>query len=147
MPILTFNAHGSAETPTKLIVKARGFTLTIDEPPSLGGEDAGPNPVEYILAGFMGCMNVVVHMVAKERGVKINSLEVEASGPLDPTRLEGRPTEERAGYQSIELVFTIDADASEEEIAEVVRIAETRCPVSDNLTNSTPITVRVRSST
>ena len=90
-------------------------------------------------------MNVVVHMVARERGVKINSLEVEASGPLDPTRLEGKPTEERAGYQSIELVFTIDADASEEEIAEIVRIAETRCPVSDNLSNPTPITVRVRS--
>ncbi len=145
MPILTFDAHGTAETPTKLTVKVRDFTLTIDEPPSLGGEDAGPNPVEYILAGFMGCMNVVVHMVARERGVKINSLEVDASGPLDPTRLEGKPTEERAGYQSIELVFTIDADASEEEIAEIVRIAETRCPVSDNLSNPTPITVRVRS--
>ena len=145
MPILTFDAHGTAETPTKLTVKVRDFTLTIDEPPSLGGEDAGPNPVEYILAGFMGCMNVVVHMVARERGVKINSLEVEASGPLDPRRLEGKPTDERAGYQSIELVFTIDADASEEEIAEVVRIAETRCPVSDNLSNPTPITVRVRS--
>lgn len=145
MPKLTFNAHGSAETATKLTVKARDFTLTIDEPPSLGGEDAGPNPVEYILAGFMGCLNVVVHMVARERGVTINALEVEASGPIDPSRLQGIPTDERAGYQSIELVFSIDADASDEEVAEIVRIAETRCPVSDNLKNPTPVSVRVRS--
>lgn len=27
--------------------KARDFTLFIDEPPNLGGQDKGPNPVEY----------------------------------------------------------------------------------------------------
>ena len=64
MPILTFDAHGTAETPTKLTVKVRDFTLTIDEPPSLGGEDAGPNPVEYILAGFMGCYPIPLIRIA-----------------------------------------------------------------------------------
>jgi uncharacterized OsmC-like protein len=35
----------------------------------------------------------------------------------------------------------IDSDASDEEIDEVLRIAESRCPVADKLHNPTPLTL------
>ena len=34
------------------------FSLTVDEPPTLGGSDAGPNPVELILAGLATCQEI-----------------------------------------------------------------------------------------
>ena len=32
--------------------RIRQFALTVDEPPTLGGSDAGPNPVELVLAAL-----------------------------------------------------------------------------------------------
>jgi len=51
-----------AETPTRVTAKARQFSIVIDEPPSLGGHDAGANPVEYLLASYAGCVNVMAHL-------------------------------------------------------------------------------------
>lgn len=37
---------------------ARGFRLIVDEPPSFGGADAGPNPEEILLAGVGTCQAI-----------------------------------------------------------------------------------------
>jgi len=120
----------------------RQFTFSIDEPPALGGTDAGPNPVEYVLSSIAGCINVVLHMVAKEQGVEIRSLKLWVTGQLDTDRLMGVDTERRAGFESVDLTAEVDSPASAEEIDALLRIAETRCPVADNLGNPTPVTLR-----
>jgi uncharacterized OsmC-like protein len=61
---------GVSEFPIRLAVSVRDFSLIIDEPPSPGGTDEGPNPVENVLASVASCMNVVIHMIARERGVE-----------------------------------------------------------------------------
>src|SRR6202044_2456529 len=33
----------------------REFSLTVDEPPTLGGSDAGPTPVELLMVGLATC--------------------------------------------------------------------------------------------
>lgn len=141
----TFTARATAGTETRVNVQLRDFTLTIDEPVALGGSDQGPNPVEFVLAAVMGCMNVVVHLVAKERGVRIRSLEATARGSLDPARFMGRPTQERTGFTEIEVGLDIDSDASSEELEEIIHVAEERCPVSDNLSHPTPVRIRLTS--
>src|SRR5699024_3777528 len=40
--------------------------VLIDEPESLGGTDIAPNPVEYLLAGLGGCINVLVVTFAEQ---------------------------------------------------------------------------------
>lgn len=133
----------TAESPTKLAVSARDFGFIIDEPPSFGGTDAGPNPVEYLLASLAGCMNVVIHMIAHERGVEVRALRLTVNGDLDPSRLMGHPTENRSGFQSIELIADIDSDASPADLDEILRLSELRCPVSDNVGAETPIAIRL----
>lgn len=133
---------GTAESPTKLAVSVRDFALVIDEPPSFGGTDAGPNPVEFLLAALAGCMNVVIHMIAHERGVELRALHLTVNGELDPSHLMGHPTENRFGFQSIELIADIDSDASPADLDEILRLSELRCPVSDNLGAKTPIAIR-----
>ncbi|MGV8885609.1 MAG: OsmC family protein [Microbacteriaceae bacterium] len=143
---LHFTVTGKAESPTKLAVSVRDFTFVIDEPPSFGGADSGPNPVEYTLAALAGCMNVVIHLIAHERGVEVRSLHLTAHGELDPAHLMGQPTENRSGFRAIELIAEIDADADASELDEILRLAESRCPVSDNLSHETPLTIRLASS-
>ncbi|MFO8001534.1 MAG: OsmC family peroxiredoxin, partial [Marinilabilia sp.] len=67
MPKVTFSISGKNENPTKFVAKARNFEIVVDEPRNLGGTDQGPNPVEYILAAYAGCLNVMGHIVAKEQ--------------------------------------------------------------------------------
>lgn len=143
---LKVTVKGVSKSPTKLAVSVRSFSFVIDEPASFGGSDTGPNPVEFALSALAGCMNVVIHMVAKERDVQVRALNLTVRGELDTSRLLALHTENRAGFEVIELIADIDSDSSRAELDEVLRLAALRCPISDNLSNTTPVTVRLAAS-
>ena len=124
-----------------MAVKARDFTMIIDEPPALGGEDTGPNPVEYVLSAIVGCLNVTGHIVAKEMGLMINSLEITANGDINPELLFGKSEKDRAGFKGINIEFCVDAQADQETLDSWLSQVKTRCPVSDNLANTTPLSI------
>lgn len=141
MSDLTFKVSGTSESPARTRVAARNFSLVVDEPPALGGSDEGANPVEYVLAGFAGCLNVVAHLVAQELGFKIHTLQIEAEGRLNPQRLLNHPTLDRAGFKDIGVQLHVHAEADEPTLARWVSIIESRCPVADNLGQPTPVRV------
>ncbi|HDP76809.1 MAG TPA: OsmC family peroxiredoxin [Mesotoga infera] len=141
MPDANFRVRAVSESPARVAVKARNFTMIVDEPPNLGGDDMGANPVEYVLAALAGCLNVVGHLVANEMGFQIEKLEIDVYGPLNPARLFGKSYEDRAGYKEITAEMKVDTDADEETLKKWVEAVEDRCPVSDNLGNSTPVRV------
>ena len=145
MSDVMFSVSGQSETATRLAVQVRDFELIVDEPPGLGGDDEGPNPVEYILAGLAGCLNVMGHIIAKEMGFTIRALTIDAAGPLNPEKLLGKHTDDRAGYKNIAVTLSVDADVDQATLDRWLATIETRCPVSDNLMNLTPVAVRARS--
>ena len=141
--MLTFEANAVSTSDTGLTVHARDFEWLVDEPPSLGGGDKGPNPVEYTLGSLLGCLNVVVHLIAKERGVTLTSFSASAKGELDPTKFLGQAMDVRAGYQSIAVTIEVEGDATDEQLAEIAAAAEQRCPVSDNISHETPVSIGI----
>lgn len=143
MSDLIFSVKGESTSPAQFVAKTRGFKLVIDEPEDLGGSNEDANPVEYILAGLAGCLNVVGHLVAKELGFTIRNLKIEVSGSVNPDRLFGTSKAERAGFKEINLTLIPETDASIETLAQWLRIVEDRCPVKDNLANETPVKVSV----
>jgi uncharacterized OsmC-like protein len=66
MSDLKISIEGEAQSAARFSANARQFNIVIDEPPQLGGEDLGANPVEYLLASYAGCINVVAHLTARE---------------------------------------------------------------------------------
>jgi len=143
MSDLIFSVKGSNEHPTKFIAEARNFKLVVDEPNELGGTDHGANPVEYLLAGYAGCLNVVSHLVANELGFTIHKLDVVIEGNLDPAKLFGEETTGRAGFKSISAKLIPEAEADQETLNRWLEIVERRCPINDNLSNPTSIQVTV----
>lgn len=141
MSDLKFTARARSESPAKTIVEARGFKIIIDEPESLGGSDHGANPVEYILGALAGCLNVVGHLIAKELDFTLRGLELELEGDLNPEKLFGTSSENRAGYSEVRVKITPDADADQEILSKWLDIVKDRCPVSDNIANPTPVTI------
>ncbi len=144
MSTLSFSISGESHNATKFEAKARNFSFIVDEPESLGGNDHGPNPVEYLLGSYAGCLNVVVHLVAKEEGILINKLNITIDGDLDPAKFIGQPGFNRAGFQHINVKLDIDADADDAAINKIIGIAKNRCPINDNLTNVTQVNYTVK---
>ncbi|UMB53006.1 OsmC family protein [Lutibacter sp. A64] len=144
MEDLKFRVVAQSENPTKTVVKARGFEIVIDEPESLGGTNDGANPVEFILAALCGCINVMGHVIAKEMDFELRGLKIKMCGNLNPQRLFGASFEDRSGYKRIDVSLEPDCDVSIEVLEEWIAKIEDRCPVSDNLTNKTPVNLLLK---
>ncbi len=141
MSNLNFSIKAKSENPTKTIVEARNFKMIVDEPQNLGGTDDGANPVEYVLAALAGCLNVVGHLIAKEMGFEVKGISIDIDGDLDPAKFMGHKADTRAGYSEIRVKIKADTDADDATISKWVKAIELRCPVSDNLTNPTPVKI------
>ncbi|PCH77355.1 MAG: osmotically inducible protein C [Flavobacteriaceae bacterium] len=146
MPDLKFRVKAKSVNATKTIVKARGFEMIVDEPAGLGGTDEGANPVEYILAAYAGCLNVMAHVCAPEFGITLRGVEIDLQGNLNPNRLFGKSFEDRAGYKGIKVVLKADCDADDATLDLWIKDVVNRCPVGDNLKNTTDIVIKVKRS-
>lgn len=144
MKDLQVNIKAHSENATQTVVNARNFQMTIDEPQHLGGTNEGANPVEYLLGALSGCLNVVGHLVAREMGFTLRSMDINLQGSLNPGRFTGQSYEERAGFREIDVSIDADADANEETLQKWVETIEDRCPVSDNLVKATPVNISVQ---
>ena len=138
---LKFSINSTSESAARTRVSTRGFDLIVDEPAALGGTDHAPNPVEYILAGYAGCINVVAHLVANELDFKLENFKVDIQGSINPERLFGTSYEERAGYKSLEVTLQTSSDIDPDTKKVWLEKVKNRCPVNDNLSNPTPIKI------
>ncbi len=141
MANLKFSSHAKSESSTKTVIETRGFKIIVDEPENLGGTNGGANPVEYVLAALSGCLNVVGHLIAKEMGFELRGMEIDMVGELDPAKFMGQKTDKRAGYSTINVTIKPDTDADQEVKKLWLNRVEERCPVSDNLVHTTPVSI------
>ncbi len=119
---------------------ARQFQLTIDQPPSGGGKDAGPNPLEYLFMSLAGCIVTIGKIIAKQEQLPVRGISVVVEGDVDIDVLMGKSHDgTRAGFQSVTVTTTIDADMTQEEKEKLVERIDSRCPISDNIFHTTPL--------
>ena len=138
-----FSVSANDESETKTVVEARGFEFIVDEPAALGGTNSGPNPVEYLLGAWAGCLNVVVHKVSNEHEIDLDSVNIEIQGDLDPRKFLGLVDDVRAGYQEVQVQIEVESDADEDTLEALGAEIEDRCPVGDNIGNPTPTSVTI----
>ncbi len=122
--------------------EVRGFTVPIDEPRELGGNDTAPNPVELLLAALGGCQEIVYRAFAAVLGIEIDSIEVHAKGYLDLHGFLGL-AEVPAGFTNISYTTRIISAASPESIRQLAALVEKHCPVQDTLSRPIPVSGKV----
>ncbi|MEO8748071.1 MAG: alpha/beta fold hydrolase [Rhodanobacter sp.] len=61
------------------LVHAGRHELIADEPASVGGDDAGPGPFDYLLAALGACTTMTLRMVAERKGWQLGPVEVTLS--------------------------------------------------------------------
>ena len=114
-----------------------------DHPEIFAAEDNGITPIEYLLVGLAGCLSAGVASIAQNRGIQLRSVESTVEGSHDLRGFLGVDSDVRNGFNDIKVTFTIDADASREEIEALVAQSQKRSAVFDALSNPTEVTVMV----
>ncbi len=118
-------------------------TFDADHPETFAATDNGITPIEYLLVGLASCLTAGVASVAQNRGIQLRSVESTVEGNHDIRGILGVDTDVRNGFNNVKVTFTIDADASKEDIEAIVAQSQKRSAVFDALTNPTDVTVEV----
>ena len=101
--------------------RTESFVLEADEPDVLLGTNKGANPVEHLLHALASCMTTAMVYHAAARGISLESVESHLEGELDLHGFLGLDENVSPGYESIRVTFRVKADASAEELEELVK--------------------------
>ncbi len=112
-----------------------GQEMIIDEPRSLGGDGAGPDPYTMILSALGGCISMTVTLYARRKNWPLERVTVR----LSASRIHARDCVEcersTEGFvHRIERSVTVEGDLTDEQRARLQEIAH-KCPVHKTLTS------------
>lgn len=117
-----------------------GRVLITDEPASLGGEGAGPDPYTLLLAALGSCVSMTVTLYARRKGWPLERATVR----LRQRRVHAKDCEvcrsTGDGFiQHIERSVRLEGPLTEEQRARLQEIAH-KCPVHRTLTGEVAVT-------
>lgn len=91
----TYSIAGRTSGTTSMS-QARDHTFRSDTPPSGGGHDTAPQPVEMLLAALIGCEGATADFVARMLRTKVLSIDFELEASRDPRGAAHLPIDEPA---------------------------------------------------
>ena len=101
--------------------------------PATGGSGAFACSGDMLLEALAACAGVTLGAVATAIGLVIRNGTVHVEGDLDFRGTLGVSREAPVGFQQIRLTFHLDTDASEEQLATLLRLTERYCVVYQTL--------------
>ena len=119
----------------------------LDQPIAAGGTDKGPTPIDAFLSTISSCLGTIAHIVARQKGIKIDKMEFQVSGEIDIDILLGRSEEGRAGFNSIYVEAHLESpDLDDEGKIKFLNEVDRRCPVSETVLNGSYININLSES-
>jgi uncharacterized OsmC-like protein len=125
------------------VVGPRGEVRT-DMPPAVGGDATGFPPGWLLRAGLASCTGSVIAMRAASVGVKLDTLEVTVTSESDIRGMIGVDDKVSAGLRGLKMHVKIAAaNASEEQLREIVQWADAHSPVASTLRESPKLRLEI----
>lgn len=91
----------------------RDFTIVADEPPHVGGSDAGPTPTELLLASLASCFTMALAYAARRAELELpTDLAVNVSGHHRGPRFDRVEVAVRTAEPSDALASLLDTAAT-----------------------------------
>lgn len=101
--------------------------------PATGGDGLSVCSGDMLLEALAACAGVTLNAVATAINVPLRDAVVRAEGDLDFRGTLGVSKEVPVGFQHIRLIFELDTDATDEQLATLIRLTERYCVVYQTL--------------
>jgi uncharacterized OsmC-like protein len=109
--------------------------------PAAGGDGLAACSGDMLLEALVACAGVTLGAVATAMGIAVRSGTVSAEADLDFRGTLGVSKEAPVGFEAIRLAFALDTDATEAQLATLLRLTERYCVVYQTLRGAPDVTV------
>lgn len=152
-PAVSEEAADPGEAPRKVVVRETRNSkfqqtvtigphrLFVDEPVAAGGEDTGPGPYDFLLAGLGACTSMTMRLYADRKSLPLERTTVTLSHRKIYAQ-DCAECETKAGMlDQIDRVITMEGALDPEQRKRLMEIAD-KCPVHRTLTSEIHIVTR-----
>jgi len=114
--------------------------------PATGGSGLSACSGDMLLEALAACAGVTLNAVAIALDIQLRDATVTAEGDLDFRGTLGLSKDVPVGFQQIRLRFDLDTDATDEQLATLLKLTERYCVVYQTLTHPPGVQVTRTSS-
>jgi len=131
-----------AGTFTQSIVIDNKHTLVADEPLSVGGNDSGGAPYDFLLSGLGACTSMTLRMYADRKGLALDKIRVSLKHSKNYADDCSHCEDQNVQIDHIERTLTLSGDLTDAQRTRLLEITD-KCPVHRTLHSDVHITTRV----
>jgi len=143
--VVTLKARGSLDDANIACNVETGRALAVAGlHPATGGSGLELCSGDMLLEALVACAGVTLNAVATALAITLRDGRISAEGDLDFRGTLGVAKDAPVGFRQIRLNFEVESDASEEQLATLLRLTERYCVVYQTLRSAPPIDVALR---
>ncbi len=143
--VITLRAQGRLGEGVSCKIETGKALVVAGLHPAAGGSGHSACSGDMLLEALVACAGVTMNAVATALGIGLRDVSLQAEGDLDVRGTLGLSKEVPVGFQNIRLQFTLDTDASEEQLATLLRLTERYCVVYQTLAHPPVLAVTRKS--
>jgi uncharacterized OsmC-like protein len=145
--VITLRAQGSIDEQAIACKVETGRALAVAGlHPATGGSGLELCSGDMLLEALVACAGVTLKAVATALDIPLRKGIVRAEGDLDFRGTLGVDKEAAVGFKSIRLAFDLDTEASQESVAQLIKLTERYCVVYQTLNKRPDLSVKVNRS-
>ena len=133
--VITLRAEGAIGEGVTCSVQTAQALVEAGLHPATGGSGLHACSGDMLLEALAACAGVTLNAVASALAIPLRAGRVRVEGDLDFRGTLGVAKEAPVGFTDIRLTFELDSDASEEQLATLIRLTERYCVVYQTLRN------------
>ena len=139
--MITLHAQGRIAENVSCRIETGKALVTAGLHPATGGSGTAACSGDMLLEALVACAGVTLNAVATALGIELRDATLRATGDLDFRGTLGLSKDVPVGLQNIRLNIAMDTDASDEQIATLLRLTERYCVVLQTLAHSPALTL------
>ena len=109
--------------------------------PATGGSGLELCSGDMLLEALVACAGVTLKAVATALDIPLRAGTVSAEGDLDFRGTLGVAKDAPVGFRAIRLSFTVDTDAPQEKLDQLLKLTERYCVVYQTIRNGPPVEI------
>ena len=140
--VITLKARGTLDDANIACKVETGRALAVAGlHPATGGSGLDLCSGDMLREALVACAGVTLKAVSTALDVPLRSAAVAAEGDLDFRGTLGVAKDAPVGFRAIRLTFTVDTDAPQEKLDQVLKLTERYCVVYQTIRNGPPVEI------